>query len=194
MTIREQLQEKEWKDLVAIMNEFFVSQCNSWQADLFEFLTDETDDACWKARDKMIDMICEDVSETDLCENGWCEYSDETLIKMNIKAAEKFLEEHGFAVSRYEEDGKVVGIYFEDWTEGGVDMIHMLDGRRKDMTDEDWWKEEIIAIYENFSVDEEIDLHRQDKRYREAFSCSQSVHDFEQWDERLKEMAEACGY
>lgn len=194
MTIREQLQEKEWKDLVAIMNEFFVSQCNSWQADLFEFLTDETDDACWKARDKMIDMICKDVSETDLCENGWCEYDEETLIKINIEAAEKFLEEYGFAVSRYEEDSKVVGINFEDWTEGGVDMIYMLDGRRKDMTDEDWWKEEVISIYENFSVDEEIDLHRQAQDYRDAFTCRQSVHDFEAWEERLKEMAEACGY
>ena len=123
-----------------------------------------------------------------------CTYSDETLIKMNIEAAEKFLEEHGFAVSRYEEDGKVVGINFEDWTDGGVDMIHMLDGRDRDMTDEDWWKQEVISIYEAFDVDVEIDIHRQAQDYRVAFTCRQSVEDFETWEERLKEMAEACGY
>lgn len=75
MTKREQLQEKEWKDLVAIMCEFFVSQANSWQAELLDWVTDEVKDACWQVRDKMIGKICAEVSEDDLVENGWIERS-----------------------------------------------------------------------------------------------------------------------
>lgn len=193
MTIREQLQEKDHNELIEILNQYFIGCHSCWQASILENIAD--DDVIYIAiRDAIIDYIVDGVTEKKLVEGEWCEYTDETVIKMNIKAAERFLEEHGFAVSRYEENGKVVGINFEDWTEGGVDMIHMLDGRRKDMTDEDWWKEEVVSIYENFSVDEEIDLHRQAQDYRDAFTCRQSVHDFEAWEQRLKEMAEACGY
>ena len=79
MTKREQLQEKEWKDLVAIMCEFFVSQANSWQAEFLDWVTDEVKDACWQVRDKMIDKICAEVSEDDLVENGWIERSSRTV-------------------------------------------------------------------------------------------------------------------
>ena len=69
--VREQLQEKEWKDLVAIMCEYFVSQANSWQAELLDWVTDEIDNACWQVRDKMIDKIIAEVSVEDLVEHGW---------------------------------------------------------------------------------------------------------------------------
>ena len=193
MTIREQLQEKDHNELIEILNQYF-NGCNScWQASILDNIADN--EVVYLAiRDAIVDYILRDVSEKELVEGEWCEYSDETLIKMNIKAAEKFLEEHGFAVSRYEEDGKVAGIYFEDWTEGGVNMIHMLDGRDRDMADEDWWKQEVISIYEAFDVDEEIDIHRQAQDYRNAFTCRESVEDFDSWEQRLKKMAEACGY
>lgn len=69
--VREQLQEKNWTDLQAIMCEFFVSQANSWQAELLDWLLDELPDAVWQARDKMIDKIIAEVSVEDLVEGGW---------------------------------------------------------------------------------------------------------------------------
>ena len=99
------------------------------------------------------------------------------------------IEAQGFAVMLYEEDGVVCGAEIEDWTAGGVDMIHFIDLRGKDINNPDDWRDEISAIIANFDVDEEIDLHREDERYRKAFTISASVHDFEAWEERLRELA-----
>ena len=65
------LQEKEWKDLVAIMHEYFVSSANSWQAELLDWVTDEVKDAAWQVRDKMIDKIIAEVDVESLIENGY---------------------------------------------------------------------------------------------------------------------------
>ena len=99
------------------------------------------------------------------------------------------IEAQGFAVMLYEEDGVVCGAEIEDWTAGGVDMIHFIDLRGKDINNPDDWRDEISAIVANFDVDEEIDRHREDERYRKAFTISASVHDFEAWEERLRELA-----
>ena len=99
------------------------------------------------------------------------------------------IEAQGFAVMLYEEDGVVCGAEIEAWTAGGVDMIHFIDLRGKDINNPDDWRDEISAIAANFDVDEEIDLHRESERYRKAFTISASVHDFEAWEERLRELA-----
>ncbi len=99
------------------------------------------------------------------------------------------IEAQGFAVMLYEEKGIVCGAEIEDWTAGGVDMIHFIDLRGKDINNPDDWRDEISAIAANFDVDEEIDLHRESERYRKAFTISASVHDFEAWEERLRELA-----
>lgn len=99
------------------------------------------------------------------------------------------IEAQGFAVMLYEEKGVVCGAEIEDWTAGGVDMIHFIDLRGKDINNPDDWKDEISAIATNFDVDEEIDLHRESERYRKAFTISASVHDFEAWGERLRQLA-----
>lgn len=99
------------------------------------------------------------------------------------------IEAQGFAVMLYEEDGVVCGAEIEDWTAGGVDMIHFIDLRGKDINNPEDWKDEISAIAADFDVDEEIDLHRESERYRKAFTISASVHDFEAWEERLRQLA-----
>ncbi len=99
------------------------------------------------------------------------------------------IEAQGFAVMLYEEKGVVCGAEIEDWTAGGVDMIHFIDLRGKDINNPDDWRDEVSDIAANFDVDEEIDLHRESERYRKAFTISASVHDFEAWEERLRELA-----
>lgn len=88
-----------------------------------------------------------------------------------------FEEELRFCVHLSEQDGEI-GAELEDWTEGGVDMIMWIHP---------FTAEEFERIAESFDVDEEIDIHRQDNSYRNAFSCRQSVTDFEKWEERLKD-------
>ena len=76
----QQLQEKDWVDLQAIMCEFFVSQANSWQAELLDWVTNEVDEACYEARERMIDKIVEWVSVEDLVEGGWIEHPLQDII------------------------------------------------------------------------------------------------------------------
>lgn len=107
-----------------------------------------------------------------------------------LQQCEAFLDENNIGHSRYEEDGECVGIEMELWTNIGVDMIHLIDGRDRDMNDPDWWKDELESIYEAFDVDEEIDINRQDEKYRRAFTYRLSVEDFEDYDKWLKGIAE----
>jgi hypothetical protein len=119
---------------------------------------------------------------------------DQTLKIANkgfiLQQCEAFLDENNIGHSRYEEDGECVGIEMEQWTNIGVDMIHLIDGRDRDMNDPDWWKDELESIYEAFDVDEYIDINRQDEKYRRAFTYRQSVEDFEDYDKWLKGIAE----
>ena len=108
-----------------------------------------------------------------------------------LHQCEVFLNENNIGYSRYyTENGECVGIEIEQWTDGGVDMIHLIDGRDRDMNDPDWWKDELEAISEAFDVDEEVDINRQDEKYRSAFTYRQSVEDFEEYDKWLKGIAE----
>ena len=107
-----------------------------------------------------------------------------------LHQCEAFLDENNIYHSRYEENGECVGIIMEQWTDGGVDMMHLIDGRDRDMNEPDWWKDELESIYEAFDVDEEIDLNRQNEKYRSAFTYRQSVEDFEAYEKWLEGIAE----
>lgn len=107
-----------------------------------------------------------------------------------LQQCEAFLDENNICHSRYEENGECVGIEIEQWTGGGVDMLHLIDGRDRDMNEPDWWKDELESIYEAFDVDEEIDLNRQNEKYRSAFTYRQSVEDFEDYEKWLEGIAE----
>lgn len=72
----------------------------------------------------------------------------------------------------------------------GIGMTLFLDGRNKDMSEPDWWKEAIRECFENFDVDNEIDLHRESPAYRKSFSIRQSLEDFEEYEKFLWELAD----
>lgn len=65
-------------------------------------------------------------------------------------------------------------IELETWTSAGVNMFVVIHKDDK-KTYADQFKERV----ENFDVDEEIELHRQDDRYKSAFSIRRSLEDFE---------------
>lgn len=138
--------------------------------------------------------IFAEYEDTDFVpDDFFCTAIDNELAEDIARDCEKFMDEHNLSYDRYEEDERgFCGYEINTYTDGGVNMIIFLDGRDRDMTDPDWWKNEFQSIWEAFDVDEEIDLHRQDETYRNVFRISQSVHDFEEYDSWLKELADAA--
>ena len=95
---------------------------------------------------------------------------------MNNIQLTKFFEDNGFSVHKSKEN-KISVAELEMWTNGGVDMIIFL---------RPFNKKEFISWVNDFDIDEEIDVHRQMKDYKQAFTIRQSVHDFEEFHEKLK--------
>ena len=93
------------------------------------------------------------------------------------KKLQAFFEENEFIV-HMEEGGESAEI--ETWTKGGVNMIFDLDP---------FTAEEFKQRVADFDIDEEIDLHREDKRYKAAFTISQSVADFQAFKDYLEGLA-----
>lgn len=71
-------------------------------------------------------------------------------------------------------------IELETWTEGGVNMIIILDDQERSFF------EQFKKYVEEFDIDEQIDLHREDDKYRNAFTVRNSLNDFEDFAEWLK--------
>jgi hypothetical protein len=90
----------------------------------------------------------------------------------------EFLEANDFSVNVFEQDGVEVA-ELETWTEGGVNMIPFLSP---------FTMAEFVSYVEDFDIDEQVDLHRQDNMYRKAFNITESVEDFTDFHNRLKEV------
>ena len=192
--VKQQLYDLDFADKCELLNTFFTHSYRGWESDIMDDMMNNAE--CCRAFNRIfVDYVVENVRIdelfTDDSGSSFLEAADEWLKEKILQQAEAFFDEHGFNVERWEEDGVCVGLEVEGYTDGDVDMIHYVDGRHVDMADEDWWKIDVQVWYENFSVDEEIDIHRQDERYRNTFTCRQSVKDFESWEQRLKELAEA---
>lgn len=69
----------------------------------------------------------------------------------------------------------------ETWTNGGVNMIIYIS---KTMSDS--LVKQFDSYINSFDIDEEIDLHRQDSRYRNAFRIVESVNDFSSFIKDMK--------
>lgn len=65
-------------------------------------------------------------------------------------------------------------VELETWTNGGVNMFIVLHRN----TEQNFY-EQFKEYMENFDVDDEIEMHREDDRYRSAFTIRQSLEDFE---------------
>ena len=99
---------------------------------------------------------------------------------MTIDQLTDFFEENGFNVYQFEQDGQQCA-ELEKWTSGGVDMIIALMPFSND---------KFINYVNEFDIDEKIDFYRQDKQYKAVFTISQSLADFTEFHDMLKEVAE----
>ena len=95
---------------------------------------------------------------------------------MTTKNLRDFFETEGFAVHLFRQDKKQCA-EIEKWTNGGVDMnISLMP----------FSKEEFAKFVDYFDIDEEIDLYRQDQKYKNNFTITESVKDFTDFHDMLK--------
>jgi hypothetical protein len=99
---------------------------------------------------------------------------------MKTKQLVEFFEENDFNVHLTEQNG-VQCAEVETWTDGGVNMIHFLNP---------FTFEEFENRVNDFDIDEEIELHRQGQDYKNTFTIKQSLIDFEEYHNRLKDVVQ----
>ena len=113
---------------------------------------------------------------------------------MEIAQIISMAEHYSFTFHEYEENDVLCGYEMETWTDGGVNMIHFIDCRESSYADGLMVQnvlEELKKISANFDVDEELELHRQGKSYRKAFTIREGLEDFEAYEKRLTEFVRA---
>ena len=76
-------------------------------------------------------------------------------------------------------------IELETWTSGGVDMFIVLD-----KTAQENFVEQLENYCENFDIDGEIDLMRENKEYRNRFTIRESVEDYEDYIKSIENIVE----
>ena len=96
-------------------------------------------------------------------------------MKITSKERELLLELFNINESAYE-------LELESRTDGGVDMFISID-KNSDSN----LLEQLERFVENFDIDEEIDIHREDENYKRKFTIRESINDFENWVDYIEE-------
>ena len=96
---------------------------------------------------------------------------------MKITSKEREMLEELFNVSESADD-----LELESYTDGGADMFITIE---KDNSNN--LLEQLRLFVENFDIDEEIDIHRQDTDYRRNFTIRESINDFENWVDYIRD-------
>ena len=103
----------------------------------------------------------------------------------------KTMESFNYNVNLIYENGMISGMEIETWTNGGVDMIHTFYfcDDYQELYEKDNVKKQLKEIADSFSIDDEIDMYRQDAKYKSNFSIRESLEDFEEYQNRLKNLS-----
>jgi len=102
----------------------------------------------------------------------------------NTSQLQDFFEENEFNV-HLTKKSNVQCAEIRSRTDRGVDMIIWL---------EPFTANEFKSYVNYFDVDETIDLHRTDRHYKNDFTISQSLEDFTDFHNRLREVASKLQY
>ena len=97
------------------------------------------------------------------------------------------LEKRSISIDEYTKNNKLCGYELNTYTYGGVNMILFLDFRNSMLNPTNG--DDFITMFKerinDIDIDEEIDLHRQEKLFRDCFSIKDSVKDFTNWKKDL---------
>lgn len=96
-------------------------------------------------------------------------------MEITSKERELLLELFNINESAYE-------LELESWTNGGVNMLISIDKNSDNNL-----LEQLERFVENFDIDEEIDIHREDENYKRNFTIRESINDFENWVDYIEE-------
>lgn len=96
-------------------------------------------------------------------------------MEITSKERELLLELFNINESAYE-------LELESWTNGGVNMLISIDKNSDNNL-----LEQLERFVENFDIDEEIDIHREDANYKRNFTIRESINDFENWVDYIEE-------
>ena len=109
-----------------------------------------------------------------------------------MKALDK-IETAGISIYKYKENKKLCGYELNTYTNGGVNQIVFVDFRNTDKkpTSENDFKELFLERVNSIDIDEEVDLHREMKDYKQAFTLTQSLKDFKDWKKDLLKLAKS---
>ncbi len=101
------------------------------------------------------------------------------------------IEKAGISIDKYTEGKKICGYELNTYTDGGLNQIVFVDFRNtdKDPKKAKDFKEVFLKRIIDIDVDEEVELNRQDKGYRNAFTLRAALNDVEAWKEELLELA-----
>jgi hypothetical protein len=99
-------------------------------------------------------------------------------MKTTKYSLEDFFNDEEFIVHLFEQDN-IQCAEIEKWTDGGVDMNIVL---------QPFTKESFVEYVNDFNVDEQIDMYRQDNLYKQNFTISQSLKDFNKFHKHLKDV------
>ncbi len=97
------------------------------------------------------------------------------------------------SIDEYKEGKKLCGYELNTYTNGGVNQIVFVDFRDtdKDPKNEKDFKELFLERVNSIDIDEEIELHREMKDYRAAFTITQGLKDFKDWKRDLLKLAKS---
>ena len=96
-------------------------------------------------------------------------------MEITSKERELLLELFNINESAYE-------LELESWTDGGINMFISIDKNSDNNL-----LEQLERFVENFDIDEEIDIHREDANYKRNFTIRESINDFENWVDYIEE-------
>ena len=95
---------------------------------------------------------------------------------MRIIKKEREILENYFAILENES-----GYELETWTNEGVDMIITIEKNG------DTLLEQLKEYIDNFDIDSEIDMYRENEEYRNNFTIKESINDFENWVDYIRD-------
>lgn len=98
---------------------------------------------------------------------------------MRIIKNEREILENYFAILENES-----GYELETWTNEGVDMIITIEKNG------DTLLEQLKEYIDNFDIDSEIDMYRENEEYRNNFTIKESLEDFESYISYVKDLIE----
>lgn len=96
---------------------------------------------------------------------------------MKITSKEREMLEELFNVSESADD-----LELESYTNGGVDMFITIDKNSYNTL-----LEQLKEFVKNFDIDEEIEIHREDENYKRNFTIRESITDFENWVDYIRD-------